>query len=77
MTSPINGAAWATTATSSHRPGLTVKLAAQGTEYGFQPGMFYLLDANAVICADQSPVSGAHSDIQHAQVVWPIVNASR
>jgi hypothetical protein len=57
--------------------GLTVPLAAQGTGYGFQPGLFYLLDANAVICADQSPVSGAHSDIRHAQVVWPIVDASR
>jgi hypothetical protein len=58
-------------------PGTTVTLAAQGTEYNFQPGSFYLLDANAVICADLSPFSGAHSDIQHAQVVWPIVDASR
>lgn len=57
--------------------GTVVTLAAQGTEYNFQPGSFYLLDANAVICADLSPFSGAHSDIQHAQVVWPIVNASR
>ena len=57
--------------------GLTVPLAAQGTEYRFQPGTFYRLDANAVICADQSPVSGAHSDIRHAQVVWPVVDASR
>jgi hypothetical protein len=58
-------------------PGTTVTLATQGTEYNFQPGSFYLLDANAVICADLSPFSGAHSDIQHAQVVWPIVDASR
>jgi hypothetical protein len=58
-------------------PGTTVTLAAQGTEYNFQPGSFYLLDANAVICADLSPFSGAHSDIQHAQVIWPIVDASR
>ena len=57
--------------------GHTVPLAAQGTEYGFQPGTFYLLDSNAVICADQSPFSGAHSDIRHAQVVWPVVDASR
>lgn len=56
--------------------GTTVTLGAQGTSYGFQPGTFYLLDANAVICADQSPFSGAHSDIQHAQVVWPVVDAS-
>jgi hypothetical protein len=58
-------------------PGTTITLAAQGTEYNFQPGSFYLLDANAVICADLSPFSGAHSDIQHAQVIWPIVDASR
>jgi hypothetical protein len=57
--------------------GTTVTLAAQGTEYNFQPATFYLLDANAVICADQSPFSGAHSDIQHAQVVWPVADASR
>jgi hypothetical protein len=57
--------------------GTTVTLAAQGTEYNFQPANFYLLDANAVICADQSPFSGAHSDIQHAQVVWPVADASR
>ena len=56
--------------------GSTVTLAAQGTKYNFQKGTFYLLDSNAVICADQSPVSGAHSDIRHAQVVWPIVDAS-
>jgi hypothetical protein len=58
-------------------PGTTVTLAAQGTEYNFRPATFYLLDANAIICADQSPFSGAHSDIQHAQVVWPVVDASR
>ena len=57
--------------------GFTIPLAAQGTEYSFQPGTFYLLDSNAVIRADQSPFSGAHSDIRHAQVVWPVVDASR
>jgi hypothetical protein len=57
--------------------GTTVTLAAQGTKYNFQPGTFYLLDSNAVICADQSAFSGVHSDIQHAQVVWPIADASR
>ncbi len=56
--------------------GITIPLAAQGTQYGFQPGLFYRLDSNAVICADQSPVSGAHSDIRHPQVVWPVVDAS-
>jgi hypothetical protein len=57
--------------------GTTVTLKPQGATYGFQPGTFYLLDSNAVICADQSPISGAHSDIRHAQVVWPIADASR
>ncbi len=58
-------------------PGTKVPLAAQGAHYNFQPGTFYLLDANAVIRADQSPFSGAHSDIRHDEVVWPIVDASR
>jgi hypothetical protein len=57
--------------------GIQSLLAAQGTEYGFQPGKFYLLDSNAVIKADQSSVSGAHSDIRHPEVVWPVVDASR
>ena len=56
--------------------GIVIPLAPQGTAYGFQPGLFYLLDSNAVIAADQSPISGAHSDIRHAQVVWPVVDAS-
>jgi hypothetical protein len=57
--------------------GTQIPLAAQGTEYGFQPGQFYLLDSNAVIKADQSQFSGAHSDIQHPEVIWPVVDASR
>ncbi len=60
--------------------GTQIPLAAQETqetEYGFQPGQFYLLDSNAVIKADQSQFSGAHSDIQHPEVVWPVVDASR
>ena len=56
--------------------GTTVTLKPQGTAYKFQPGTFYLLDSNAVISADQSPFSGAHSDIRHAQVIWPVVDAS-
>jgi hypothetical protein len=35
-----------------------------------------LLDAKAVICADQSPFAGAHSDIQHPQVIWAVAAAS-
>ena len=56
--------------------GTMVKLAVPGTRYNFQPGTYYLLDANAVISADQSPFSGAHSDIRHPEVVWPVVDAS-
>jgi hypothetical protein len=56
--------------------GTTVTLGPPGTSYQFQPGTFYLLDANAVICADQSPFGGAHSDIQHPPVIWPVVDAA-
>ena len=58
-------------------PGTTVTLKPQGTTYGFRPGTFYLLDSNAVISADQSPLSGAHSDIRHAEVLWPVADTSR
>lgn len=50
--------------------GTKTPLAEQGHQYGFQAGHFYLLDANSVIRANQSPFSGAHSDIQHPEVVW-------
>jgi hypothetical protein len=56
--------------------GATVKLAPHGSAYYFRPGCYYLLDSNAVICADQSPFSGAHSDIRHPEVVWPVVDAA-
>jgi hypothetical protein len=54
----------------------TVLLAPQGKSYGFQPGAFYSLDANAVICANQSAFSGAHSDIRHPEVLWAVVSAA-
>jgi hypothetical protein len=54
----------------------TVVLAPQGDPYGFKTGCFYSLDANAVICADLSPFSGAHSDIRHPQVLWAVVSAA-
>ena len=54
----------------------TVTLAPQGKPYGFKTGSFYRLDANAVICAIQSPFSGAHSDIQHPEVLWAVVDAA-
>ena len=48
----------------------------RGQPYGFQSGTFYRLDANAVICANQSPFSGAHSDIRHPEVLWAVVSAA-
>jgi hypothetical protein len=51
-------------------------LAPQGKPYDFQAGGFYRLDANAIICADQSPFSGAHSDIRHPEVLWAVVSAA-
>jgi subtilisin family serine protease len=62
--------------TSAVIAALAVKLAAPGTAYHLQPGAFYLLDANAVISANQSAFSGAHSDIQHAPVIWPLLSAA-
>jgi hypothetical protein len=51
-------------------------LAPAPKRYGFSTGGFYNLDANAVICANQSPFSGAHSDIQHPEVLWAVVAAA-
>jgi hypothetical protein len=51
-------------------------LAPPGKPYGFQPRQFYALDANAIICANQSPISGAHSDIRHPEVLWAVVSAA-
>jgi hypothetical protein len=51
-------------------------LAPQGKPYEFRPGGFYSLDANAVICANQSAFSGAHSDIRHPEVLWAVVSAA-
>jgi hypothetical protein len=52
-------------------------LAPARTPYAFTTGGFYNLDANAVICKNQSPFSGAHSDIQHPEVLWAVVAAAR
>jgi hypothetical protein len=51
-------------------------LATTNTPYDFRPGTFYALDANAVINANQSPFSGAHSDIRHSEVLWAVRSAS-
>jgi pimeloyl-ACP methyl ester carboxylesterase len=54
----------------------TLELKAAEEQYQFQPGSLYLLDANKIICADQSPVSGAHSDIVHPEVAWAMLSAA-
>jgi hypothetical protein len=54
----------------------TVELKPAAEPYGFQGGSCYLLDANKIIRANQSPVSGAHSDIIHPEVAWAIVSAA-
>ncbi|OHV03038.1 serine/threonine protein kinase [Mycobacterium talmoniae] len=51
-------------------------LADAGKPYDFVPHGFYALDANAVIAANQSAFSGAHSDIRHPQIAWAIAAAA-
>ncbi len=53
-----------------------VVLAAAGKPYDFRPGIFYDLDANAVICNALSPFSGAHSDIRHPEILWAVLSAA-
>ena len=55
---------------------VTMPLAEAGKPYSFAPGTFYALDANNVIKAMQSSFSGAHSDIQHPEVLWAVVSAA-
>ena len=55
---------------------VTMPLAEAGKPYSFAPGTFYALDANDVIKTMQSSFSGAHSDIQHPQVLWAVVSAA-
>lgn len=52
-------------------------LAEVGTAYNFAPRTFYALDSNAVIAANQSAFSGAHSDIRHPQVLWAVISAAK
>jgi hypothetical protein len=57
--------------------GISTSVLAQPRQaYGFAAGTFYRLDSNAVIKADQSPISGAHSDIQHPEVAWAAISAA-
>jgi hypothetical protein len=51
----------------------TVSLGATGTNYGFQAGHFYRLDANDVIKRRLSWFALAHSDIKHPEVAWAAV----
>ena len=55
---------------------VTMPLAEAGKPYSFAPGTFYVLDANDVIKTMQSSFSGAHSDIQHPEVLWAVVSAA-
>jgi hypothetical protein len=55
----------------------SVTMAEQGADYGFQPGMFYRLDANGVIKRNLSWFAQAHSDIRHPDVAWAAVSAAR
>jgi hypothetical protein len=52
------------------------QLASASQPYDFAAGTFYALDSNAVINANQSPFSGAHSDIRHAEVLWAVASAA-
>ncbi|HMG64339.1 MAG TPA: hypothetical protein VK599_15450 [Streptosporangiaceae bacterium] len=56
--------------------GVTVPLQPQGHDYGFAAGRCYLLDANKIICKNQSAFSGAHSDVQHPEVAWAVRSAA-
>ncbi|MBV9352362.1 MAG: serine/threonine protein kinase [Mycobacterium sp.] len=53
-----------------------VVLQAAGKPYDFQRTTFYDIDANAVICANLSAFSGAHSDIRHPEILWAVVSAA-
>jgi hypothetical protein len=48
--------------------------APRGTPYGFEPGTLYHFDANAVMCNDLSPFSGALSDIYHPEILWVVIS---
>jgi hypothetical protein len=60
-----------------HNPAVQViPLAEAGKPYDFAAGTFYALDGNAVIKANQSAFSGAHSDIRHPQILWAVAEAA-
>jgi hypothetical protein len=51
-------------------------LQSAGKPYTFGKGLFYRLDSNAVIAADESAFGGAHSDIRHPEVLWAALAAA-
>jgi hypothetical protein len=64
------------TATDLGRSPDGLVLQAVGKPYDFRLGTFNDADANAVICANLSAFSGAHSDIRHPEIVWAVVSAA-
>ena len=55
----------------------TMTMVEPGQPYDFTAGGFYNLDANSVICANQNPFAGAHSDIRHPEVLWPLAHEAK
>ena len=55
-----------------------IRLPLAGPQFGyeFENGMEYRLDASTVIAANRSSFSGAHTDIAHPEVTWPIICAA-
>ncbi|MGB9282056.1 MAG: hypothetical protein WCB57_18565 [Pseudonocardiaceae bacterium] len=47
-----------------------------GKPYSFDKGRFYRLKSDAVIAANQSAFSGAHSDIRHPEILWAVLAAA-
>lgn len=58
-------------------PTQSLVLLPPGEKYELTPGTFYRVDATDVIAdTEQSSFSGAHSDIEHAEVAWLIAAAA-
>lgn len=47
-----------------------------GKPYAFDADRFYRLKSDAVIAANQSAFSGAHSDIRHPEILWAVLAAT-
>jgi hypothetical protein len=58
-------------------PGTALTLLPEGRPYALTPASFYRVDGAGVIRdISQSSFSGAHSDIEHAEVAWLVVSAA-